>query len=572
MQPARRSRRPGKTGVWRLVSQGLGLVIALGAFAAAALIGFLYLTDPPGRDQGVFAYIGWRWLHGEIPYLEAGLEHKGPLPFAAYALSLSLFGHSMSAIRLHAWLATLVGGLGVTWITTRVSGRLLYGLFAGAVYLLFVSVSGLGAYWNGAQAEAFMEPLVIASILIALLAGTPPGAHGDDDAAPAAAPAPGAPAVHPPRRARWWFLAGVCLGTATLGKPTALAVIVALLAALPRFDLLRAGAIVAGLLIPWAAAVGYFAYHQALRPFIEQVFLLNIVYGSEGLRSIPGVIGLFPNSFRRLLDVRLFALIVPGAYCAIRRWPKLASRVVLSWLIASFVEVLAQGRLWSYHFYPIMAPLAVLWGRGLAHLGEVLFAHAPAGAAMARLRVTPWQRLGAALLIAIGVWGLAGLNWREARFRYHYAIGDVSEDQFLAHFTPRRGRSDVDPVETFRAAAWARANLTPEETLLVWGFEPAVNFLSERRSPTRFIYDYYLTSETLPESARAAAWRLFWSDVDADPPDWIAIVHNDQNVIEPRDSVQEIERVPEFKAYLERNYRREVRIGDFEFLRREAAL
>jgi len=357
MQQARRSRRPGKTGVWRLVSQGLGLVIALGAFVAAALIGFLYLTDPPGRDQGVFAYIGWRWLHGEIPYLKAGLEHKGPLPFAAYALSLSLFGHSISAIRLHAWLATLVGGLGVAWITSRVSGRLLYGLFAGAVYLLFVSVSGLGAYWNGAQTEAFMEPLVIASVLIALLAGTPPGAHSDGASTPGApahgASTPGTPArgafarggpgVHHPRRIRWWFLAGFCLGTAALGKPTALAVLIALFAALPRPDLFLAGTILAGVSVPWAAALGYFGYHDALRPFLEQVFLLNIAYGGEGVRSIPAVIGLFPHSFTRLLDVRLFALIVPGAYCAIRRWRKLASRVVLLWLVASFVEVLAQA-------------------------------------------------------------------------------------------------------------------------------------------------------------------------------------------------------------------------------------
>jgi hypothetical protein len=219
-----------------------------------------------------------------------------------------------------------------------------------------------------------------------------------------------------------------------------------------------------------------------------------------------------------------------------------------------------------------MAPLAVLWGRGLSFLGEAVFAHAPVSGMGGARRgpESPPLRLAAAGLMAIGVLGLAGLDWREAEFRYRYAIGDVKEEKFLAHFTPRHGKSDVDPVETFRAAQWARANLTPEETLLVWGFEPAVNFLAERRAPTRFIYDYYLTSDTLPEEMRAGAWELFWDDLDADPPSWIAIVHNDQNVIEPLDSLEEIERVPEFKSYLERHYRHEARIGDFEFLRRVA--
>ena len=151
-------------------SQTLGLVVAIPAFLAAALLGLLYLHDPPGRDQGVFAYIGWRWLNGEVPYLSAGLEHKGPLPFAAYASALSLFGHSIFAVRLLAWFATFAASFGVTWIATRITGRVLPGVMAGAAYLLFVTVTGLGAYWNGAETEAFMEPFAAASMVAALIA------------------------------------------------------------------------------------------------------------------------------------------------------------------------------------------------------------------------------------------------------------------------------------------------------------------------------------------------------------------------------------------------------------------
>ena len=538
-------------------SQALGLVLAVPAFLAAALLGLLYLHDPPGRDQGVFAYIGWRWLNGEIPYLNAGLEHKGPLPFAAYATALTLFGHSISAVRLLAWVATFTAGIGVTWVATRISNRVLPGVMAGAAYLMFVSVSGLGGYWNGAETEAFMEPLTVASIICALLAiGSPPATTRQR--------------TRPPRRGWWWFAAGAFLGAASLGKPTALAVAVALVAAVPVFDGVILLAIAAGILAPWIAAFAFFAQQGAGGAFIDQVFLLNLAYGSEGLKNLNQLAGIFPGAFTRLLDPRLLALILPGAWVAMMSFRQPAYRLAFMWALTAFAEVIVQGRLWPYHFYVVMAPLAVLWGIGISALGGAMFAAAPPRLPTGT-RVTPanpWLRALAALAIGVGLAGFRGLDWHEAHYRYRYAVGEVTESNFLAHFRPRSNVNDVDPTETLQAATWAQENLGPEETLLMWGFEPAVNFLSERRSPTRFIANYYLTSETLTPAMRTRAWQQFWEDLSHEPPDWIAIVHNDRSVIEPLDSVTELERSPDFKTFAQENFRHEVMIGDFEFLRR----
>jgi hypothetical protein len=539
-------------------SQALGLVVAVPAFLGAALLGLLYLHDPPGRDQGVFAYIGWRWLNGEIPYLNAGLEHKGPLPFAAYATALALFGHSVSAIRLLAWISTCAAGVLVTWIATRITGRVLAGVMAGAAYLLFVSVSGLGGYWNGAETEAFMEPFTAASIVCALIAAGQPLSSRQRN--------------RPPRRLPWWFAAGCFLGMASLGKPTALAVAVALVAALPVFDPWMIAALGAGILGPWLGALGFFAQRGAAWPFIDQVFLYNLAYGGEGFHNLGGLFTDFPHSFMRLLDLRLLALILPGAWVAMTSFRQPAYRLAFLWAVCAFAEVIAQGRFWLYHFYPVMAPLAVCFGMGVSALGAVMFvAGSPRQAVGSRIiPASPWLRALAALAIGIGLAGFGGLDWREAHYRYRYAIGDVPEAQFLAHFSPKHGTSDVDPTETLQAATWAQENLGADETLLMWGFEPAVNFLAERRSPTRFIANYYLTSESFTPEMRTRAWQQFWEDLSQDPPDWIAIVHNDRSVIEPTDSVAELEHSPDFKAFAERNFRHEVMIGDFEFLRRDA--
>ena len=539
-------------------SQALGLVVAVPAFLAAALLGLLYLHDPPGRDQGVFAYIGWRWLNGEVPYLNAGLEHKGPLPFAAYATALTLFGHSISAIRLLAWIATFTAGLGVTWVATRITSRVLAGVMAGTAYLMFVSVSGLGGYWNGAETEAFMEPLTVASIICALIA------IGSQQ--------PTTRRTRPPRRGWWWFAAGAFLGAASLGKPTALAVALALVVAFPGFDGLIMIALGAGVLAPWIGAFAFFAHQGAGWPFIDQVFLYNLAYGSDGLKDFQHLAAIFPGAFTRLLDPRLLALILPGAWVAMTSFRQPTHRLAFMWAVAAFAEVIAQGRLWPYHFYPVMAPLALLWGIGLSALGGAMFAapppRLPVGARMTP--PNPWFRALAALAIGVGLAGFRGLDWHEAQYRYHYAIGDIPETRFLAHFSPRHGGSDVDPTETLQAATWAQENLGPEETLLMWGFEPAVNFLAERRSPTRFIANYYLTSESFTPAMRTRAWQQFWEDLSQEPPDWIAIVHNDRSVIEPLDSVAELERSPDFKTFAQENFRHEVMIGDFEFLRRAA--
>jgi hypothetical protein len=538
-------------------SQALGLLLAVPAFIAAALVGLLYLHDPPGRDQGISAYIGWRWLAGEVPYLDAGLEPKGPLPFAAYGLALGLFGHTMSAIRLLAWIATLAASLGVTWIATRLSGRILSGVIAGAAYLLFVSASGLGAYGHGAVTEAFMEPLVVAAMAAALLA--------------AGTWEPGRARSRPPRRAGLWFLAGAFLGAAALGKPFVLCLAIALVAAFSRLDMLTMAALGAGLFTPWAAALMYFAQQGAGGTFLDQIFTYQLANGGAAWRQLGSAIPFFLLGFGKLLDIRFLALALPGLWFAATTWRQPATRLLLGWALLTIVTVLGQGPESLNHFYSIMAPLAVLIGLGIACLGEIVFAVASARATQPGHRAhtaSPPLRALALLIMSIGFAGFAGLGWDQASHRLRYALGTIPEDEFLAHFAPYRAVGEIDPQETVRASAWVEENLGADETLLMWGYEPGINFLAQRRSPTRFICNDDLTSTDSSPASRARAWQLFWEDLSHESPDWIVIEHAGAGDADSSGENSELERAPDFKAYVETNYRPEVRTGAFEFLRR----
>src|SRR5678809_253 len=48
----------------------------------------------PSRDSGVFLYVGWRLLSGDIPYREVW-DHKPPLIYFVDALGLTLTPHSL---------------------------------------------------------------------------------------------------------------------------------------------------------------------------------------------------------------------------------------------------------------------------------------------------------------------------------------------------------------------------------------------------------------------------------------------------------------------------------------------
>lgn len=505
----------------------------------AALPALVYTIDPFARDQGVFATIAWRWLQGDVPYVSAGMEHKGPLPFAAYAVAFLLFGRDLFAARFLGWIGLVVTGWGTAWLAGRAAeasgmarGRTVAAAVAGGLGVLVTGLGGLSTWWSGAQAETFMEPLAVLALVAAVRAAADrrPGSR--------------------------LFLAGCLLGLASLGKPTVLLLVPVVAAIVPRDR--RGGAVLlhlAGIVAPWVLAILYFASRGAAGAFLESVVTANLDYGSRGLSLAPRMLGSFLPVLHSLVDLRVAPLAALGVFAIGRGKGTGAARLPVLWLPAACLMTLLQGRLFGYHFQPIVAPFAVLAGIGAA----------------SAVAVGGRQRAIVAAAALLALLGIDRLDWRDWELRRKAITGRISRTSFLQQVAPRTDRADVDPAETVRAARWARDRLGPEETLLVWGFEPAVNFLSERRSPTRFIYDYFLTSAAVPPERRRRYWDLFWSDLERTPPDWIAVVSNDRNPLESDDSATQLAREPRLRDYLETWYEPEAAVGDFEFHHRRPA-
>src|SRR5262249_14850244 len=104
-----------------------------------------------GRDQGIYAVVGDRILHGGPPYLGTW-AFKPPGIFFVYAASQLLFGRAPSAIRYLEAASFILVCVAFVVLSTRHIADERAGIFAGALALL---VHTQLEFWNAAQPESF---------------------------------------------------------------------------------------------------------------------------------------------------------------------------------------------------------------------------------------------------------------------------------------------------------------------------------------------------------------------------------------------------------------------------------
>lgn len=581
--------------------------LLFGLLALFVATGLSVLPLPFTRDQGVYAYGAWRWLEGDIPYRDS-FDHKGPALYAVYAVGLRLAGGAAWGPNLLDLLARTV----TVWLLWAVGRRLAgsaagrqpkgpraapvppggaadtpgapaanWGLLAAALAALPL-FGRFNSVWTNAQAETFMLPLMVASAWLVLRAA--PAAGGASGAA--AEMAPGA------RRAaaRDAALAGALAAQAALLKPTAALHGLFLLAwlfwargaAVPRAAAgagdraaTDAPAPAPGIAwrLPLAFAAGglagaapwflYLAAHGALGPMWEALVVFNSFHAAVGGEPLGRALrhGFLP--IFQILPLLALAVLLPGGGRRDRR-PLL---FLAGWLAAAALQVIVQRKLFFYHWLALVPPLALCGAAGLRRLGE-----AWRGRTVARLPAAP--AVAAASLLYLLVAHGAHWLWLQDGYRtLRYLQGRFTRDEYWVRFreTGADGKGDFNLMTSARVADLVRERVPPDGRLLVFGFEPIVNWLARRPAPTRFSFDYPLTFT--PRSARAARWRERWrdeflADLRERPPEMVLLVDNDVSPLEPVPSLRQANEWPQFRDWLRASYEQVGTLEDFYVLAR----
>ena len=519
-----------KVAFW--VALGLALVLA-------ALPTLLY---PLTRDQGIYAYIADLMLHGGAPFRDAW-ELKPPAAYFTYSLAFLLFGRSELSVRIFDVLYTLLGAAAVgalAWEAYR--DRRIAALSAWLyAFSYYFSVH----FHAMATPEAFMSPWLVASVYGMLYAVRN-------------------------KSLRALIAGGACAGVVFWFKPTAGLPVVAMLVWActqmrrehwPRSQVWRgliafvAGGVVG--LLP----IGLYLYNHGLRELLE----IWSAYGTGAYLEAGGLVrgdSLFAAldvMLRYVRDWQLVAwLTLAGAVSALawRRRNRNGEALVV-FLLSSLLATLVQAKLFEYHWIPILAPAAVLAAMCLVWLAQ-------------EMRDRPSVLLCDMrnIFVLTVVLGLALWLGYEHLGRYRSTIafltGRRSAEQYYAQFDLGY---DFSAIGTRQAAAYLRNHTTPEQTVLIWGVEPLVNFLAGRRSPTSFI-SFYVLVDGKDRNPRWEAWRQdFLQDLRSKPPAYIVLVERDVTPLAPVGSRARLEEFPAFKQILETQYQFEAQVEDYQFYR-----
>jgi Dolichyl-phosphate-mannose-protein mannosyltransferase len=417
-------------------------------FGLALLLRWPIAAIPLERDEGEYAYIGQRWLLGEIPY-QSSFDQKPPGVFVAYAVILRLVGTSPAAIHWAAQVYAL-GTLALIFLL----GRKLFSPLTGLLAALLATVLAAdpGVFGQAANTELFMLLPMTGAFLTALLAVER-------------------------RSFGWALLTGLLSAAAVLFKQVAvldgLFYLLLLLAGRGARGRLVAGMLVgAGLLI--VPCVSYFWLAGAVGDFYDCTIGYNLQYaGARPLsRYLPSLLSEFPILLASAWPIYLLA--AAGLVLALTgpwRKPEIptsrAGILVAGWLCASFLGIVPGGSFFLHYFVQIVPPLALLAARGAIGLFQGLAAPA-------------WVRNGLAVAAAATAMmgSVASASW-------YYLQGTPAQKC--------RQLYGMNPFpEAPEVAAFVAANSHSDESVLIYGSEPQIYFYAARKSATRYIFVYPL--------------------------------------------------------------------------------
>ena len=493
------------------------------ALTVAVLPMLVTLVTPPGRDQGLFCYSGWRLLEGDAPYLQVW-DHKPPAIHAAYALALSLGGLNFQAV---VWLSLLVR-LATAWLLGRILAHLTGGRNA-PVWL--VGLAGLtlllwdGRFWSLAQPEAFMNLWIALGLLLAL-------------------------------RGRL-FLAGAALVTACWFKPVALLWAPLLgLAGAGFFALAEAPVSWRQRLTPVAwrmfigAALGclpwlvWLAARGVLAEFRSAVAVFNSFHAGGGV-----LVDRWHRTVEFGRQIWLPGLLATAVPLTLRLRPRAAGTraaavFFAAWFTAACGAVALQRKFFDYHLVLLVPPLVALAVLTVARVWHARMAGGSRGVRAGAMG------LGLALF---AVW--CGPLWnRQLSLPTQRTLGRISPSEFEDAF---REAHDFSYPADRDFAVWLARTTEPGDGVQIMGFEPLVNFLARRPAASRFCFDYPINFS--PASPAAERWRdqarrQLRDDLREHPPRIIALMRNDANAIEKDATVKQMQDISWFKELIAGSY------------------
>lgn len=432
----------GRNPTFQLQSNQLQLIL-LALLAGIVLIMSIPIGEIPGRDSGVFLYIGEQILDGKIPYRDMW-DHKGPLLYYINALGLLIGQGQVWGLWILEYFSLGTAVYFSYKLLNQAFGRV--AAFVGVVsWLLNATLLQIG----GNMTEAYTLPLQFLSLYLFWRS------------------------THSKQPTRYFFGIGIAFAAAFLLRPnnvgTHLSIMLyiagtALISRHWRPFLQKLAVFLGGAALPMGLAFIYFASNHALVDLIDQLFLFNLTYAAASYenRLISGLIGLFAFMSFGLVVV-VFTAWILGWLQAFRKDgvpANLRPLIQLSLIMLPVEAFLASysGAYFAHYFIALLPIFGILSSYFIFGILTNLD------------RFSPWVSCGVLLIVFIFA------NNRPI----NKLIWEYSHLSSLIQHDAYPGLVEIEKTAQ------------SHEYLLMWGAETTVNFLLEKESPSRFVYQYPL--------------------------------------------------------------------------------
>jgi hypothetical protein len=531
------------------------LTRALVAVSVAA-IAYLFvniLMFRYGRDQGIYATVADVMLRGGMPYRDAW-DFKPPGIFVIYAATRAVFGPAQWGIRVVEVLGLTSVVAAFVILARRFFGDGRIGIVGGALAVL---VHAELEFWHTAQPESFGGMLTAWAIVLATFTPSTDDARGRL------------------KQLAAWFGAGALYGACFLLKPPlgggaaisaafAAYALRSKVASRPWTEQVRAFAspfvcMAAGSALVLTACALWFVARGAWRDLYDTLFVFTPHYTSLGWEdaTVPGMVYLaLEEWFIDLSSMNAVGLLAAFILAPVASREREAVLHVLLVIAIQLVGVAMQAKFFPYHY-----GAAVVLGSFVAGLGAFKL----------------WQRT-----VAKGPWGVLAfaavlpvvlharsatrntqtdfLDRCVARQKYLFGTSNTTRDELDGKLY---SVADVSYDADRRVAEFLRRELAPDELAFIWGFEPMIYDMAERRSATRFIYDVPQRVAWFKDPSRAA----LMADLDRHPPKAIVVEHRDVFPAvtgEAIDSADTLRKFPALDARIRERYDLVTTIEDFD--------
>jgi hypothetical protein len=467
-----------------------------------------------------------------MPYRDSW-ELRGPLAFYLFALGEWLFGPHTWGVRVLDVALLLAGMTSLGLMVARLTLNPFWGCWAAVAYALWVGSLG---WFFSCQPDGWVANLLLLGL------------------GPLVARRPGLPQL---------LFCGAMVGCAGLMKPFYFA-----FGAVPLVQIMgqnrpfiwskvvQAASLGVMALAPPLVALAWFAYRGALRDLVDVHLLYTMqVYANEARwpriwNALDGVLSYFLTG-----KVALALPVVVIGLRSLWRDSRGPAVLLLTWFLVALACVAAQGKFFVYHWIPLFPPLLTFGVLGFHSLLLNSAAGAEGGPTEStRLLRTLALSLGALIVLQLAVTPASAVaRWLKLM------TGRIDRGEYYSALEYAR----YYPWDDMRAARFIRERTGPDDTVVVWGNNALINFLSGRANCTRFGFATPLRAGG-PGSPRAAYRREFLTEIRKKQPAYVVV--GLPRVTEDNEPV--LRDFPEFETLLHERYSLETQIGMLDLYRR----